>query len=332
MNRASVLFATTFVATSSWAQIGPATFETLEAKFVQSETVVIAHVIAAEPFKNEYNHGNTIVFQVDEVFRGKPDKTIRIDGMSWGSDPRPPHWVENKTSFLLMLPPDGKGLDHIDRTTTGGLKDDTRYDWQRIHRLETDEFPGVSDRYSRLPLFANDYRILDSKSAIEKELRAITKRTTGYVRVRRFQFPSSFASLVAPPGDGSYTVIAMTPQTEEMGFKMLTDPMSYMKRVAEAGRKIPEREPFTEKSGVELFRDIGRELLGEFPSARNIARVKPLLTDPTTVVIGTNRVYTVRKAAYDLLIQWGVAVERPVLEEPIKDAWWERPSLFDSQS
>jgi hypothetical protein len=96
--------------------------------------------------------------------------------------------------------------------------------------------------------------------------------------------------------------------------------------------EVPVDESLEKKAGQYLgskerwSRTEGAVALKYFKSEENIARLKELLSDaePLTFSLPKSdsgvevRIYTVRKAAFETLEYWGIAVKEPVVEEKIK--------------
>lgn len=64
------------------------------------------------------------------------------------------------------------------------------------------------------------------------------------------------------------------------------------------------------------FRLEGAKTVKLFKSEGNIALLKGLLEDPQSKTDGKTKSYPIRKAAYDVLKEWGVEVKQPLIEEP----------------
>jgi hypothetical protein len=160
-----------------------------------------------------------------------------------------------------------------------------------------------------IPVLTRDFQVLNDPDAILKHIASALADSAenGAPRSRRI------------------TVPANTPVFDKLwaeGAVWLTVPVD--RRLEEYGRRLCRMPP-------SLTRAEGASILSHFKNDENIELLKSLLKDESHSIevtmrsapgkkletISRKKVYEVRRSAYDVLREFGVQVERPVLEVPL---------------
>jgi hypothetical protein len=126
---------------------------------------------------------------------------------------------------------------------------------------------------------------------------------------------SARQAAASPPGDPAaptHRIDFSDPSINSIGSTSLTVPVNG--QLEEYGQRWVE-------SPNAFFRQEGARALRHFKSQGNIRLITKLLSDPNFCLetrsdcISKKRVYSVRKAAYETLVAWGIHVPQPTLEE-----------------
>jgi hypothetical protein len=354
MNHPLFPYSHTRTSTGRTAQIGPATYTTLEAAICQRPIVFRGTIasykrVETGPAREPRDVGGwsagkaeyTLSVKVEEVWKGSPNRVVTLFRETTASDQRFEQWSERKTSFLWFI---GRELQQ----ERGG--------WALRASREAEEAGAMGTRYPSLPwwalrigasvpaengslsgglpIFSMDLRLLQKEREAIEAARAFAKRARQVWPLQRFNLPASLAQRCRPGGDGNYLVVPLTPETPRTAFALLQTPERFLERYGEIEHSSVESErDFEERKRAEseMLREMGAGMLMEFCTEEHIKHLQQLLKDATAYTAYTaynrstrvenarapKRLYPVRRIAYELLTNWGVTVAKPVLEETL---------------
>ena len=163
-----------------------------------------------------------------------------------------------------------------------------------------------------------DFTILRTRKEVLDRIRKFLKENPN---------PARAESLLTPMPGGSLTgfvdfIVPVCPWAEVAAMRMITKPNAFQFQPARGNPYKPASAANLEKSKAGMLRVEGLILLRHFKSDTNIRLVKQYLNDDIIAVRSETpggSFYLARDAAHRLLIHWGVAVTKPVIEAPAVD-------------
>ena len=180
-----------------------------------------------------------------------------------------------------------------------------------------------------LPLFTLDLKVVGEPEAILKATRAAVAewRGRGRPEMHRLDVPGVVMNQTGEAGDVNALYLPVDRHLEDLARRIIRAPADYIKT---SDFQPPKDEAARKNYEVwlgysrDLLRAAAVKALGHFKSDENIALLKPLLDDPAFSgithfeggqPIDLGREYYIRKATYEVLREWGVAVKEPVIRE-----------------
>ncbi|HSY18533.1 MAG TPA: discoidin domain-containing protein [Candidatus Acidoferrales bacterium] len=302
------------------AQPGGDTIHTsLEARILQARAVfrgtitnvsdTILHDIPSAP--TNVSHNYTFTLTVDEVLKGTPPRqplTFTVNHVA--------RWLELERSatahgsFLWFVDGSEKTIGH---DFFAGLNPPSfvylgpPLVWQ--------ENEGGFDL--RTEIYDMDLTLLTNPQQILARARAFARKRTSAATLHRIYLPEHSTS--DHYFSSSYLVVPVGPGLEKTAKHLLAAPGDFITRTNEPDL-IPQWRCDLRTDGVDA--------LQYFKTAQNIELLKSLLADPDCWMIRTylaqhrelnvtNKTYSVRSKAYDVLHGWGVDVPKPVTSETV---------------
>ncbi len=298
---------------------GGATFRSLEARILQAPVVFRATLTNVRETVTHTNgdhgpynsFGYLVAFRVDEVLKGKmPDKMVQfeIDHVARWEDLS--KWADGHVSFLWFW---------NDAATDLGEDFHGNFSERVVILGPTPPgSPDVARSDSFGLLFDMDLTILTKPEDIVSRARDFAKKgivTTNChsIYLREYSSEDHFFSR-------SFLVVPVMPALEKTATRLISAPEHFM---TTGNKAIPASEWRCD------LRAAGAEALQYFKSAKNIKLLKSLLDSPDFWAIkdwsvenrgrdATNKIYSVRNAAYEVLRGWGVDVPKPITSEIVR--------------
>lgn len=314
------------VAVSASAGVGRAqmgvTETTLEGLVAGSAVVVRATVAQVErgPVAERWGRAK-VVLDVLETLRGPAGKTFTFRQNLYESDHIYEGWRragrEGLWFFVPEADPRGPGAK--------GPGPDRPLVYWRVIRLG----PAVAEEEGFAPkpsVLTMELRALDRPDDVLKAAREAARE--GPAGILTLDVPRGIMERSGRSGDANRLGVPVDRRLEVLARRLIASPGDFYSSADlpppenDAGRK--ERASWI-RVDQDRLRHEGVKALRPFRSEANIALLRPLLDDPTAWgrttqeegrVIDLGREYPIRKAAYEVLSAWGVAVAKPVTEEP----------------
>ncbi len=232
-----------------------------------------------------------VTIKVAEIFKGEKKKEFHfiMTLTKRSGDPEPPRLAAGKMEYLFFLV-------KSERHKTKGPQAFADLQWTLPDR-----------RHPMLNLSEND---CDLMVTIDLKVLTRTKEVLNAVRA---------IAKKSPAGPGKIGLIGVPVETE--AFKKLWRRSGVLLHIPIDGRLKAQAKKWLNSKDSE-HRVQGAMALRYFKSEDNIRLMKNLLQDmlnwTTMTNQGTFRVFPIRRAAFNALAEWGIAVKEPVLEERIK--------------
>ena len=315
------------VAVSAWAgvvrgQVG-CSASTLEALVAGSEVVVRATVAEVERGPGVERWGPAkVVLNVVETLRGPARKTYTFDTHLYESDHIYEGWRRAGREGLWFFSPEHKSRGPGAKPAVPPRPPTFRI----VVRLG----PAVVEEEGFVPgpppVLTMDLTALERPDDILKAARIAARE--GSAEVMDLDVPRAIMERTGRSGDANRLGVPVDRRLEALARRLITSPGDFLSdRDFSPPRDDAERALRASwlRSDRDRLRREGVKALRPFKSDANIALLRPLLDDPALVgrmrqekgvPIDLGREYHVRKAAYDVLRGWGVAVAKPVVEEP----------------
>ena len=283
-----------------------------EAQFVVRGTIShLTRTVPEPPPDGEAIY--TITVKVDEVIKGPPRATTEFIAKTIASDDEFERFAARRTAFLCF------GNTSAAETTNDKTLPPR---WDAIvlgPRLVPE--PTVKGPVDFPPILSMDFTCLDDPKEILSRARKFSKEKSTESHV--FEHPP------LPFGRFEFLwtrlVVPVVPSFETIARRLIKSPEEFVKDVGPNHLDKASREKV-----LEGFRNMARAegvaALRYFKSKQNIALLTPLLNDPASMVFhgpgpdDAERVYYIRKAAYEVLRQWDVKITKPLIEEPLSSA------------
>ena len=288
MKRVWVLL-TVLLAGRSQGQVRPVV-SSIEARAAGAEIICVGKISKIDRMKG-------LIIEVTETLKGPQQKTITAQrNGNFGYDRKEYYEAAKKagTEFVWF-----------------GSKDSARTEYS---------LDPASSPYRSLGGLAlgMDFTILRTRKEVLDRIRKFLKENPN---------PSGAESLLTPIPGRSLTglvdfIVPVCPWAENVAIRMLTKPNTFKFQRATGNPYKPGSAANLEKSKAGMLRFEGLILLRHFKSDSNIRLVKQYLNDDIIAVRSESpggSFYLVRDAAHRLLIYWGVAVTKPVIDAPAVD-------------
>ena len=304
----------------------------LEGHAAQAEVIVRARVARVMRGQKQETHWTeAVTLAVTETLRGPAKKILTFaHSYSFETDVFQA-WKEARCEHLYFFVRNAQyredaGLDELEASYPLSL--------DRVVRLgpivPAEKLHGPPGQgLWRLPLFTNDLKVVAEPEAILGATRAAVaeQRGRGKVEMHRIDLPGIVMSRVGTSGDVNCLQVPVDRHLEDLARRIIGSPGDYVKPSDFRPAKDEEARKNTERwlgFSRDLLRAEAVKALVYFKSDENIALIKPLLADPAALgvtryeggkPIDLGREYYIRKAAYEVLRSWGVAVAEPVIFE-----------------
>ncbi len=305
------------------AQPGGGTFHTsLEARVAQAPLVFRATITrAAETIVHtnsptgSYDFANyAVAFQVDEILKGMlPRRTLGFSIRHVALWPDLPRWADERVSILWF--------GEVNESTMG---EDFHGSFS-VHVVWLGPTqPGAQDPSPGLlpPVYAMDLTVLHRPADILARARAFAKKPVGSASFHRIRLPQGSS-------DDHYffntcVQVPVVPALEATARNLIAAPGDFL-----ATDRVPAAtEARLHPAWCCDLRSEGVSALRYFKAARNVRLLKSLLAAPDCWTTRdwsteyrdlnvTNRIYSVRQKAYEVLQGWGVEVPLPVFQERV---------------
>jgi hypothetical protein len=319
------------------AQIGYSE-NTIEASVAESSLIVRATVadLKFESVDDRPTKGwkRTIVtLKVKETLKGRPVETVTFGEGNYEPDRRYEAWKKAGTELLWFFGPNpmyGKSPTWVEDEIS------VRFPLQK--QLWVRLGPGISieKRYDQVlkPMFRMDLNVVEGPVAILEAVRASILYPTDRERAGVLPVPDGFSadhySISVPHaimarsgrvGDANSIGVPIDRRLETLARRLIESPSDFLPKETDAEHA---RNPKGRNSEKDLLRAEGTKALRYFKSESNVRLLKSLLADSATYQVMPPEPdvpyieYFVRKAAYETLTAWKVAVQPPVLREALK--------------
>jgi hypothetical protein len=317
------------------AQIG-LTHRSLDAKVAQADLIVRAKVDNVVRGKvSEQRVWLDVTLKVEEALKGIAPEQLTVGLETLKGDERWEQFAEAGQEQLWFLmdskrPIPGEDPEDAPILTKHAYKP-IDY-WFRI-RLGPEVADETSFSRPPPPLFTMDFEVLTKP----EEVVAATRRIVGIEPkecpgLYSFRIPRSLAERVGRSGDANSFIVPADRRLEKLAHRLIASPEELLPKAEDWPAKTPKeraRNASWLRFAANRLRAEGATALQTFESKENIERLKALLDHPATV--GQHGLeekdYYVRRAAFEVLEKWEVAVEKPVLVEG-RDA---RPPKDDNE-
>lgn len=315
------------VAVSGSAGVGRAqmgyTADTLEALVAGSTVVVRATVAEVErgPVVDQRGPAK-IVLNIVETLKGPAAKTFTFHRNLLGSYHVYEGWRRAGREGLWFFVPEADPR----RLDAKGPGPDRPLVYWNVIRLG----PAVAEEKGFVPgpppIFTMDLTVLDRPDDILKAARAAARE--GSAEITGIDVPRGIMQRSGRSGDANSLGVPVDRRLEALARRLIMAPGEILSSDGLPPPKDDAERKFREnwQRGMEAsLRREGVTALRPFKSDANIALLRPLLDDPASwrrtryegdLTIDLGREYYVRKAAYEVLREWGVAVAKPVIDEP----------------
>ncbi len=295
--------------------------DTLEALVAESKVVVRATVaeVGRGPAGDPWGRAK-VVLNVAETLKGPAQKTFTFGKDLSESDHTYEGWRRTGREGLWFFAPEVDLRDPDEK----GPRPDRPLLCRDVIRLG----PAVAEegRFPRPRAFLTmDLIALDRPEDILKAVRAAALE--GTAETTSLDMPRGIMQRSGHSGDANSLGVPVDHRLEAMARRLIASPDDFLTRhlpPPEDDAERASRESWLRHDRNRLRRE-GVRALRPFKSDANIDLLRPLLDDPAVqgrvrqdegVVINLGREYYVRKAAYEVLREWGVAVAKPVIDEP----------------
>ena len=309
---------------------GGYTYTSLEARIIQARVIFrgtitsvsdwVIHtnnqfsregVFTTKPVENFDIHNYTFTLTVDEILKGNiPRKPLQFDINGVGKWEELEKWADEHASFLWfvtdsekrigadffagLIPPNNIFLG----STLPGRKDDGGFN----------NFPRV---------YGMDMTVLTNSEDILMRSRAYAKKHIVTAKLHSIYLPEFSTS--DHFFSSCYLAVPVEPSLEKTAKHLVAAPGDFISAKTNAAL-VPQWRCDLRAEGVNA--------LQYFKSAKNIKLLKSLLDAPDFWAIRdwstqnrdknmTNKIYSVRNKAYEVLMAWSVDVPKPVTEETI---------------
>lgn len=309
-------------ARSSYAQT-TYTSRSLEWLVTDADMVLSGRVteVSREPIDNG-RHWSVVTVDVGDVFKGHRAATVRFVVGPYVSDPFD-QWRESDTNILWFLKRrEGRHEDELSELNAILERNDTELygelGWQAIPLEAQVDQP----QRPRPPIITIDLRLLETSEEILDAVREAVAFDEEHGAADTEHVLQLFGPIVAQtgyPADANYLLIPVDARLEAFAQRLIESTNHFVPTLEDQSQLDERRLQHIRNS----LRREGAEALGYFSSEENAGILRRLLNDGATLVEvserdGTtirHRVYHVREAAYETLVDWGVDVEAPILRE-----------------
>ena len=315
------------VAVSAWAGVGRAQMgysaDTLEALVAGSTLVVRATVAGVERGPVVEQGGPAkVVLNVVETLKGPGEKTLVFRTRLLKYDHIYEGWSRAGREGLWFFAPeeDPRGPDAMGPGPALPLV------FGSVIRLgpAVDEEKGFVPRPP--PILTMDLTTLDRPDDILKAARDAARE--GSAEIISLDVPRGIMQRTGRSGDANRLYVPVDRRLELLARRLIASPGDFL-----ASGNLPPpknaaertfRENWQRGTEAQLRRE-GVTAIRSFKSDANVALLRPLLHDPAWwgrtreeggLPVDLGREYYVRKAAFEVLSDWGVAVAKPVIHEP----------------
>ncbi len=248
-----------------------------------------------------------ITIRVGERIKGRTDSWMTLVRDTAESDTRYDTWMKNKTEVLWFVFSQDDPRPFPGSQVGPGLPLPPGQSWVAVHISPPDPKELAIDPNAGQGHFSMDFSVIkDGTGAIEATKRYL-KANPDAVKVVPISVPAEVARAVGN-GEGSQRIVVpVTPELETLALKMINSPEAF----------LPKGHPAGETAWI---RASGVKALKNFQSDKNVAVLKPLLSDPekgpfSATETPVKTYYWVRLAAYNVLTDWGVKPTKPVLQD-----------------
>lgn len=237
---------------------------------------------------------------VDEVLKGAKRKSFKVLQYTWMSGTVREEWLGLQGKQMLWFV--GNDMDR-DRHTSA-------------RTMAVEPYPG--DIYSKgWGNFTMDFQVLrsgketlDYVRAFCREFKERTEKGLGLRLLPRLvcvRFPGHRT--------GGELIVPICPRLQSVALRMIRSPEKVLPTRKEMSHVSDEDYEAMFKEDTGTLRRMGVECLATFKSRNNIALLKGFLNDPFIEMDPQRdwrvKVYSVRRAAYEVLTKWGVQVDKP---------------------
>ena len=290
LSRFCAILSCALLATTCLAEINGD--ESIDLIIADSDTVVRGRVIAVV---RDTGKGSVIYetakVKVTETLKGPKRDEIILLTRHTGRENIPSQWREEGVEMLFCVVKGERYKDNDKRYAESEWT--VRYRWGRLSAFRLNDKPERG-------VFTTDFKVLTKADDIMKAARQAASASTRKKKLleHRVDVPGATeAHKKLYAGSSVYLVVPVDERLEKQAKKWL-------------------------KSTDFMLRYEGARALRHFKTDENIPLLKGLLSDPGYTVrtyskTDRRRVYSVRKEAYEALTEWGVQIDKPVIEEPL---------------
>lgn len=304
-------------ATAAFSQVS-ATYDTLESKIVESTSVFRGAIVQLErqfvraadveglPSLADDLVRYTFTIKVRESYKGKPGPTVKLARETYDYDKRLPQWHAERTSLLWFV--------HWNENR------DTAADHRAWNMIRLGKPVPAEEIFKQVapPIFSMDLSVLRTSRSMVRAARDFSSRYPQANDNHEMTIPRALAERCSASGDANFLVIPVLAPLERIAHTLINSPHEV----------LPSSTELDVLSRLQL-REAGVHALQYFKSDENIKLLSSLLNDPTVIHHtfdfgprkGTRvREFLIRRTAYELLREWGVKVDKPILEEILGEA------------
>ncbi len=292
--------------------------KSLETRVLASELIIRGKVIGISLSTQDPDRWRDVSIEILEALKGDSPGKIVLTMGKW-TEPEMKKVMESGVEQLWFL--------RKTKIPKPGYPDEYKHSNKRQNLFEwlsrpvPMKGPLATLSGNEKAIFSMNFSLLRSGTEVLEAVRLAVKAGAGD-KSHGFHPPRSLMQLCGTSGDANSLLVPADHRLESIAQELIDSPGTTVARasrhiVLDGGSEKDAEEfnsqmkvwhPFLQKEGVQA--------LANFQSEENIKRLKSLLGHPATKSINGSKIryYYVREAAYKLLKEWNVDVDKPVLD------------------